>query len=316
MPLVIGVRFRNAGRRSYYQPGQLDPALGAWVVVPTAQGPEVAEVCQTAQEVPEEKLTAPLREAIRMATPQDLAQRDANRLKEKQAFETCRERIQKHGLDMKLVDVEYSFDNSKLTAFFTSGGRVDFRALVKDLAGIFRTRIELKQIGVRDEARMLTGLGSCGRNLCCSQFLYEFQPVSIRMAKEQSLSLNPTKISGLCGRLMCCLKYEQDQYERSRKRMPRLGREVITPQGRGIVTALNPLLETVQVRVSSGDSYEIRQYPADQVQKLGQPQAKAGPAAAVEADKWDAALDADLDEEFLGTPVEHICENRQIPEEE
>ncbi len=209
MPLVVGVRFRNAGRRSYYHPGQLEPALGAWVVVPTAQGLEVAEVCQGAHELPEDRLTQPLREVTRMATPQDIQQRDANRLREKQAFDTCRERIRKHGLDMKLVDVEYSFDNSKLTAYFTSGGRVDFRALVKDLAGIFRTRIELKQIGVRDEARMLTGLGSCGRNLCCSQFLYEFQPVSIRMAKEQSLSLNPTKISGLCGRLMCCLGFEE-----------------------------------------------------------------------------------------------------------
>lgn len=315
MPIVVGVRFRNAGRRSYYHPGLLEPSLGEAVVVPTLQGLEIAEVCQVAHEIPEDLLPQPLREVTRMATPQDLQQRDANRLREEQAFNICRERIQKHNLDMKLVDVEYSFDNSKLIAYFTSGGRVDFRALVKDLASVFRTRIELKQIGVRDEAKMLGGLGSCGRNLCCSQFLYEFQPVSIRMAKEQSLSLNPTKISGLCGRLMCCLKYEQDQYEKSRKKMPKLGREVITPLGRGIVIGLNPLLETVQVRVNNGDNSEIKQYPSDQVQKLGQPQAKAEPPVPVEAVKWDGQAFPELDEEFLGTPVDPVCEEGQTPDE-
>ncbi len=316
MPIVIGVRFKNAGRRNYYSPGSFQPSTGEAVMVPTAQGLEIAEVCQAAHELPETLAPQPLRQVARIATPQDIQQRDSNRQREQQAFQVCRERIQAHRLDMKLVDVEYSFDNSKLTAYFTSGGRVDFRALVKDLAGVFKTRIELKQIGVRDEAKMIGGMGSCGRNLCCSQFLYEFQPVSIRMAKEQSLSLNPTKISGVCGRLMCCLKYEQDQYEKSRKRLPKLGREVITPQGRGIVTGVNALLETVQVRVTTGDNSEIKEYTADQVQRPGQPLGKAETPQAGANPKPGMDAFLELDEEFLGTPVDPGCDPGQVPDED
>ena len=205
MPTVVGVQFKELGRRHYVLPGQFDLPLGQRVLVPTATGLEMATVVQTAQDLPQEMLKSPLKEVSRVATEGDLKHHESLKQKETQAFDVVRDRIAAHKLDMKLVSVEYTFDNSKLIASFTSGGRVDFRALVKDLAGIFKTRIELKQIGVRDEARMITGIGSCGRGLCCSNHLNEFQPVSIRMAKEQSLSLNPTKISGVCGRLMCCL---------------------------------------------------------------------------------------------------------------
>lgn len=315
MPIVIGVRLRNVGRRQYVSPGALELREGDFVIVPTGQGPELATVCQSAQEVPESRLPKPLHLVSRLATEADHRQVAVNRQKEEQAFAICRERIAAHKLDMKLVSVEYAFDGSKLTANFTSSGRVDFRALVKDLAGIFKTRIELRQIGVRDEAKVLGGVGSCGRALCCSSFLYEFQPVSIRMAKEQSLSLNPTKISGVCGRLMCCLKYEQDQYEKARKRLPRLGKEVITPQGRGIVTQVNALLENVSVRITAGENADIRVYTADQVQRVNPPQqrpeGKAGHGPDSEPDPV-----TELDEEFLGTPDTQDSDADLSPEEE
>ena len=210
---VIGVRFRRAGKVYYFNPLDMDITTGMHVIVETARGVEYGYVVLGVKDMDEEKVFQPLKPVIRIATPQDDAVADENRQKEKEAFEVCFEKIAKHGLDMKLIDVEITFDHNKLIFYFTSDERVDFRELVKELAAVFRTRIELRQIGVRDEAKMLNGIGICGRALCCATFLGDFQPVSIKMAKEQSLSLNPTKISGICGRLMCCLKYEEDVYE-------------------------------------------------------------------------------------------------------
>ena len=243
-------------------------------------------------EVPDDEITPPLKPVVRIATVEDAQRQQENRRKEKEAYAICQRKIVEHNLEMKLVSVEYTFDNSKILFYFTANGRVDFRALVKNLAAVFKTRIELKQIGVRDEAKMLGGLGLCGRPVCCAQFMGDFQPVSIKMAKEQSLSLNPTKISGVCGRLMCCLKYEQDHYEATRKRMPRVGRDVMTPDGLGTVQEINILKETVRVRVTSGDSSEIKDYPADQVRRLG------GRRGEPEV--------ADVDEEFIETAVDTI----------
>ena len=317
MPTVIGVKFRQVGHRHYYNPGSLLPREGEAVIVPTVNGPEYATVCQAAHEMEEEMAPLPLRQVTRLASPDDQRRMETILQREEQAYTLCRERIAAHKLDMKLISCEYAFDNSRMTAYFTSGGRVDFRALVKDLAGLFKTRIELKQIGVRDEAKMLGGVGSCGRGLCCSNFLYEFQPVSIRMAKEQSLSLNPTKISGVCGRLLCCLKYEQDQYEKSRKRLPKLGKEALTPDGPGVVIAVNPLMETVKIRVSSGDTSEIRQYTAEQVQRVNPPQqVKAAPATRTRAVQPADPIAVVLDEEFLGTEPDLICDEGIILDEE
>lgn len=311
MPIVVGVHFRNAGKRQFYLPGNLEMGLGTAVIVPTAQGLDYAHVCQMPQDLPQDELPSSLKQVLRLANAEDERQLKDNQEKEERAIGICRDRIAAHKLDMKLVSVEYTFDSTKLIAYFTSGGRVDFRALVKELAGIFRMRIELRQIGVRDEAKMLGGFGSCGRGLCCSNFLYEFQPVSIRMAKEQSLSLNPTKISGVCGRLMCCLKYEQDQYEKSRKRMPRLGKEVGTPKGRGIVTQLNPLLETLQVRIGQGDSSSLHIFSADEVQRLqAKQEQRPGKAARREALVVDESA-----EEFLETTVEHHCDDGRLADD-
>ncbi len=278
MSMVIGVRFKNAGKLYYFDPGKLWPSAGDAVIVETARGIEYAQCVMGVHEINEESISSPLKKVIRVANDDDAEKYRANLESEKGIYRVCQQKIAEHKLDMKLVKVEYTFDRSKLIAYFTSNGRVDFRALVKDLAAAFKTRIELKQIGVRDEAKMLGGLGSCGRPLCCSSFLGDFQPVSIKMAKEQNLSLNPTKISGVCGRLMCCLKYEQDQYERARKALPHIGRDVLTPDGRGTVVELNPLKELVKVRISKGqDSFEVHEYAADQVQRVAAPQqAKAG----------------------------------------
>jgi len=209
---------------------------------------------------------------VRMATEADLRQVERNRENERKAYNVCQEKIIAHKIEMKLVDVEYAFDNSKIVFYFTANGRVDFRSLVKDLASVFKTRIELRQIGVRDEAKMLGGLGPCGRPICCGSFLGDFQPVSIKMAKEQSLSLNPTKISGLCGRLMCCLKYEQDTYEEARKKMPRVGKDVMTPDGRGHVIDINVLKQTAKVRMPMGDSTEIKEFAAADLQRIAPPE--------------------------------------------
>ena len=259
---VISVKFRDGGKRYFFDPGELEINEGDGVRVETARGIEFADVVSPVQEIDEGRVVAPLKGVIRVATDYDRELRDTNRAKEKDAFDICVRKIAEHGLDMKLVDVEYSYNGSKVMFYFTADGRVDFRELVKDLAGVFRTRIELRQIGVRDEAKMLGGLGSCGRPVCCKAFLSDFAPVSIKMAKEQSLSLSPTKISGICGRLMCCLKYEQDCYESMRRQMPRPGRDVRTPDGDGTVLENNVITEKTRVRVTLADgTFDVRDYP-------------------------------------------------------
>ena len=249
MTEVISVRFRNGCKEYYFDPKGLTVPTDTDVIVETAQGPEFARCSQGNHQVEDGAVVKPLRGLIRIATDNDRHTATYNRGREKEAFEVCKKKIQQHKLEMKLVRVECSFDGSKILFFFTADGRVDFRELVKDLAGVFRARIELRQIGVRDEAKMIGGLGICGRPFCCSQFMDEFLPVSIKMAKTQSLSLNPTKISGTCGRLMCCLKYEQDAYEDAIKRMPKNDSFVLTPDGTGNVSDINVLKETVNVRL-------------------------------------------------------------------
>jgi len=267
--MVIGVRFKRAGKVYYFDPGEMEIKAGDSVVVETARGLEFGEVITGARDVPDAQLVTPLRKVVRVATEQDIRNARENDENTRNAYNICQEKIAQHKLEMKLVDVEYTFDKSRILFYFTANGRVDFRALVKDLASVFRTRIELRQIGVRDEAKMLGGLGPCGRQICCGAFLGDFQPVSIKMAKEQNLSLNPTKISGLCGRLMCCLKYEQETYEQLRKRMPRVGKDVITPDGIGTVLEIHVLKEMVKARVSKGDGYEIKEYSVDDCAKPG-----------------------------------------------
>ena len=267
MTEVISVKFKNRGKVYFFDPHGIAVRTGEKVVVETSRGLELAECVQGNHAVPDETVVQPLRSLARIATKDDLRIEEINHRREKEAFSICKQKIAEHGLDMKLVDVECSFEGNKTMFFFTSDGRVDFRELVKDLASVFRNRIELRQIGVRDEAKMLGGIGPCGRPICCRTFLGDFTPVSIKMAKEQNLSLNPTKISGLCDRLMCCLKYEQDNYEQTRKRMPRVGREIITPDGVGVINAINVLEETVRVRIAVGDSFELREYPIDDCQR-------------------------------------------------
>ena len=249
MAEVIGVRFKNVGKVYYFDPNGNKIAKGAHVIVETARGVECGEVAAGNREVEEHEIVKPLKKVIRVATKADLDQVERNRQKEKQAAEVCQKKIQEHKLDMKLVDVEYTFDSNKILFYFTADGRVDFRELVKDLASVFRTRIELRQIGVRDEAKMLGGLGVCGRPFCCSTFLGEFQPVSIKMAKEQGLSLNPTKISGTCGRLMCCLKFEQTAYDDLLRTTPKVRATVNPPDGRGTVQEVNLLTGVLKVRM-------------------------------------------------------------------
>lgn len=265
MGKIIGIQFQKNGKMYYFDPNGFDIKTGDYVVVDTTRGPDLGEVVMGTREIEGDESRFPLKKTIRIATEQDIQHGRDNRAKEKDAFSVCQKKILEHKLEMKLVSVEYAFDNSKILFFFTANGRVDFRSLVKDLASIFKMRIELRQIGVRDEAKMLGGLGPCGRPICCGAFLDQFQPVSIKMAKEQNLSLNPTKISGVCGRLMCCLKYEQEHYEMTRKRMPKVGKDVITPDGTGPVTDLNIVKETVFVRLTNGDTSEIKEYPLDAI---------------------------------------------------
>ena len=272
MVMVIRVRFKRASKLYDFDPNGLDLHNGMHVVTETARGVELGECVSGIIGVPDDRVNLPLKPIIRIATEQDLAIQRRNEQAEKEAFDIAMEKIAEHELEMKLVDVEYAFDHSKIIFYFTANGRVDFRMLVKNLAGIFKTRIELRQIGVRDEAKMLGGIGPCGRPICCRTYLGDFTPVSIKMAKEQNLSLNPTKISGLCDRLMCCLKYEQDHYETTRKRMPRVGREIITPDGPGTINAINVLSETVRVRIAVGDAFELREYPIDDCQRPNQDQ--------------------------------------------
>ncbi|MBR5008210.1 MAG: stage 0 sporulation family protein, partial [Methanocorpusculum sp.] len=235
------------------------------VIVETARGMELGHILIANKEIDESELVAELKPVERKATDEDLKKYRENLAKREDALKVCAEKIEKHRLEMKLIDVEFMIDGSKIVFYFSADGRVDFRELAKDLAGYFKNRIELRQIGVRDEAKMLGGLGPCGRPICCGAFLDQFQPVSIKMAKEQNLSLNPTKISGVCGRLMCCLKYEQEHYEMTRKRMPKVGKDVITPDGTGPVTELNIVKETVFVRLTNGDTSEIKEYPLDAI---------------------------------------------------
>ena len=269
MTEVLSVRFKNKGKVYYFDPNGITAAKGDNVIVETSKGLEFAECVTGNHQVEDDAVHPPLRPVIRLATPEDVRRAQDNRRREAEAMDICRQRIEKHGLDMKLVDVEYNFEGSKILFFFTSDGRVDFRELVKDLAGIFRTRIELRQIGVRDEARMLGGLGICGRPFCCAQFLDDFQPVSIKMAKTQGLSLNPAKISGSCGRLMCCLKYEQDAYEELVQTVPKTDAFVETPDGVGTVVDTNLLKGTVRVHLEDQTDMAVRTFEADQVTVLG-----------------------------------------------
>ncbi len=266
MARIIGVRFRTAGKIYYFDPLRFSVKRGDHVIVETARGVEYGTVVGEPREVDDKKVVQPLKPVLRVATERDDEQEAGNKLKEKEAFRICQEKIRKHGLEMKLIDAEYTFDNNKVLFYFTADGRVDFRELVKDLASVFKTRIELRQIGVRDETKILGGIGICGRVLCCHSHLSEFIPVSIKMAKEQNLSLNPGKISGVCGRLMCCLKHEEETYEELNRRLPNAGDYVTTDDGlRGEVASVNVLRQQVKVIVEIGDEKEIREYKVDQL---------------------------------------------------
>lgn len=265
---IIGIRFKNVGKVYYFDPCGIKLAPGDKAVVETARGIEYGFVTVGNKIVHESEVVLPLRPVIRKATHDDDRRYEANRDNEENAAKICLEKIAELKLDMKLVDVEYTFDNSKLLFYFTSDGRVDFRELVKDLAAIFRTRIELRQIGIRDETKMVGGLGVCGRPFCCKKFLDDFVQVSIKMAKEQNLSLNSQKISGACGRLMCCLRYEHNVYEEAIRKLPKVDSYVETPDGRGVVTELVPLAEMVKVRISNGDQHVVKAYSADRIQVI------------------------------------------------
>ncbi len=269
---VIGVRFKSSGRIYYFDPLEFEFHEDDGVIVETARGQEYGEVAQVAMDVEETAIVSPLKPVIRPASDADTTMREQNCAKEGDAFRVCQQKIEQHKLDMHLVSAEYSFNGSKLVFYFTADERVDFRELVKDLASQFRTRIELRQIGVRDEAKMLGGLGSCGRVVCCKQFLDDFHPVSIKMAKEQNLSLSPTKISGLCGRLMCCLQYEQSGYEEMKRRMPHVNREILTPDGIGTVVDNNVITEKTKVRLTMPDgSIDLREFHYTLLAKPGEP---------------------------------------------
>jgi cell fate regulator YaaT (PSP1 superfamily) len=259
MQTVVGIRFKKAGKIYYFDPGQLVIAAGEHVIVETTRGLEFGEVVIGPRQVKDEDIVAPLKPVHRKATSLDQEKVKENEAREEEAFRVCEQKIQSHSLPMKLVDVEYTFDVNKIIFYFTAEGRIDFRDLVKDLAAVFRTRIELRQIGVRDEAKMVGGIGCCGRPLCCATFLGDFEPVSIRMAKDQNLSLNPTKISGICGRLMCCLKYESDCYGSCCKKVavPVVGREAVTVEGEGKIIAVNSAKKTASVKLADGGILEI-----------------------------------------------------------
>jgi len=264
---VVGVRFKKAGKIYYFDPGELEIAKDEYIIVETVRGIEFGKAVIPRKQVGENDIVLPLKKVIRIADEKDRYTVDENREIAQQAFQICSEKVIEHRLDMKLVDVEYTFDRNKVIFYFTADGRVDFRELVKDLAAIFRTRIELRQIGVRDEAKMLGGIGPCGRMLCCSTFLGDFEPVSIKMAKDQNLSLNPTKISGLCGRLMCCLKYENDEYESAKEQLPDLGEYIDTPMGRGKVIGLNILEKIMQIELQGKE--RVVEYTLDEMMEEG-----------------------------------------------
>ena len=266
MTRVVGIRFQKAGKIYYFDPCDFDLETGMHAIVETARGVEMGTVLIPPRDVEDEKVIQPLKPVLRIATDEDERTVEINKEKEKEAFNVCKEKIIKHGLEMKLVNAEYTFDNNKLLFYFTADGRIDFRELVKDLAAVFRTRIELRQIGVRDETKILGGVGICGRPLCCKTYLSDFVPVSIKMAKEQNLSLNPTKISGVCGRLMCCLKNEQETYEYLNSRLPSVGDMVYTKEGvKGEVQTVNVLRQLVKLVIDNGDEKELREYKVEEL---------------------------------------------------
>lgn len=275
MTRVIGVRFRTAGKIYYFSPGKYVIKKGDHVIVETARGVEYGTVVSDPQEIEDEKVVKPLKTVLRTSSTKDDEQEKANREKEKEAFKVCLEKIKKHNLDMKLIDAEYTFDNNKILFYFTADGRIDFRELVKDLAAVFKTRIELRQIGVRDETKIIGGYGICGRPLCCHSYLSDFVPVSIKMAKEQSLSLNPTKISGVCGRLMCCLKNEEDVYEELNRKMPGLGDYCVAKDGLGgEVSSVNILRQTLKILVEVNDEKEVHEYKLEEIETIRKKQKK------------------------------------------
>lgn len=268
MVKVIGVRFKNTGKMYYFNPNGFEIKNGMNVIVETARGVEFGEAVSDIKEIEDEEAVLPLKDVIRIATEEDVQTHNSNIEKEKTAFDVCNEKIAKHELQMKLIDVEYTFDGNKILFYFIADTRIDFRELVKDLAAVFKTRIELRQVGVRDQAKAVGGLGICGRVICCASATGEFQPVSIKMAKEQSLSLSPTKISGTCGRLMCCLKYEQEAYEDAIHRLPGVGSIVETPEGQGVITEVNLLRETVKIRLDRETETDLAVYPVDEIKVL------------------------------------------------
>ena len=265
---IVGIRFKRAGKIYYFDPNNLDIKKDDYLIVETARGIEFGECVIGIKEVNEENIVAPLKPVIRIADKNDIEKHKENKGKEQEAFDICLKKIEEHKLQMKLIDVEYSFDNNKVIFYFTADGRVDFRDLVKDLATVFKTRIELRQIGVRDEAKMIGGLGPCGRPMCCTTFLGDFASVSIKMAKEQNLSLNPTKISGICGRLMCCLNYEQETYEEIRKRLPKVGSIVKTVLGNGEVINNNIVKESVRVKLKKNDEEVIENFKINDIELI------------------------------------------------
>lgn len=318
MAMVVKVRFRRASKLYDFDANGLEVGTGSYIVTETVRGVEIGECMSELREVSENQYVVPLKPILRVATEEDLAIQKENDEKEKEALTIAEQKVLELKLDMKLVDVEYSFDRTKITFYFTADGRIDFRILVKSLASVFKTRIELRQIGVRDEAKMLGGLGPCGRPICCRQFLVDFQPVSIKMAKEQNLSLNPTKISGICDRLMCCLKYEQDHYESTRKKMPKIGRDVVTPDGIGVITQINVLSETVTVRLPVGDTFEIRTYPMDDCSRVekdsrGNPVPQQPRCEKAEADESAVELPDEIEAAF---PIEVEEPDKPAPDAE
>lgn len=290
MVTIVGVRFKKAGKIYYFSPGELQIAAGDGCIVETARGVEFGHVVIPPRQVPESEVVQPLKQVLRSANAEDYARMEANRRRAEEAFGIAVEKVKEHQLPMRMLEAEYTLDDSKLIFSFSAEGRVDFRELVKDLAAIFRTRIELRQVGVRDEAKILGGLGSCGRSLCCATFLGEFEPVSIRMAKEQNLSLNPSKISGLCGRLMCCLKYEQDYYECVRAIMPKAGREIMTPEGPAEVLETNFLTQMVKVKLITDDGADVKEFSAQELKSFNTPN--------VEEEHVDDENDEILDDEL------------------
>ena len=308
MITVIGVRFRTAGKIYYFDPGEFQIRIGEHVIVETARGIEYGYVVLGNREVDEKKVTLPLKPVIRMATEEDTEIELQNKIKEREAFHICQEKIRKHELEMKLIDAEYTFDNNKLLFYFTADGRIDFRELVKDLASVFRTRIELRQVGVRDETKIMGGIGICGRSLCCHSYLSDFIPVSIKMAKEQNLSLNPTKISGVCGRLMCCLKNEEETYEELNSNLPIVGDLVTTDDGlKGEVQSVNVLRQLVKVVVTNKDEKEIREYRPEQLKYRPRKRKKGGKEA--QAENLEEA-------EILLEETEEITERAVEPSQE